>query len=686
MNHVPDLAESLPRPRTVDLLWKRGFDLSVAAVALIVLSPLMLAAALAIKLTSPGPVLYLQPRRGKDGQVFNVFKLRTLKYDRCDAPDTRDVKAVGDHDLRVFPVGRFLRQRGLDEIPQLWNVLRGEMSIVGPRPHALPHDDLFLMNVPGYAHRYTVKPGITGWAQVNGSRGSIHSFEDAGRRVRLDREYIRTRSLFLDIVVTFRTFSILAKGIDAKEARAPEMLSRTQSATARLNAARCDRDRGLESAAGSPRSRGTRSATAVLRKSLRAWASGGARDAFHAGLGVVDQGVTALGSLIPVVLLGRMAGAAELGVFSLAVSTALFAAIASQSLFLSGYPIFRAQAPSASALHTFHVVLFGVAMQAALIPVYLGLLHWTSRGGALDASASLAAIAFVVATTLRSYLRSVSLARRDLPKVLALDSLALVILSSLLAWLVMRGIVTVWNVFLVLAVANAIFAVAWSASYATRMAVSLSGAWRYLGRSVAFGRWALLGVGFGSMPYYLTPWLLGFVRGTEAIAVYAAASTVVGLANHGFIGLTRGIEARTAEAFHQGGVAALQESLRRTMWIVLPGLSAIVVVVWIAADFFGEVVLPSHAQETGAVARILSLALLAGSVRVLAGNALWAMSLPRATIPADLTRGVVSIGAGMLGAYYAGAVGCAMAVLLGDAISSVIVVVRYTAETRRRTA
>jgi O-antigen/teichoic acid export membrane protein len=409
----------------------------------------------------------------------------------------------------------------------------------------------------------------------------------------------------------------------------------------------------------------------------------GVRDAFHAALGVIDQGITALGSLIPVILLGRLAGANDLGIFSLAVSAALFASIASQSLFLSGYPIFRAQSRDESALYTSYVVAFGLAGQLVLVPVYLAVLYWTSAEGA---AGSLAAVAFVVATTLRSYLRTLSLARRDLPEILALDTLALVILSLLLASLALQGAVSVWSVFLALAAANAIFAVAWGIGYAKEVSFHIAGMREYFTRSVVFGRWALAGVGFGSVPYYLTPWLLALLRGTEETAVFAAASTVVGLANHALIGLTRGIEARTAEAFHNGRTAALRESIRRTAWIVMPGLTAIVIVIWLTAGLLGALVLPSHAQEAAAVARILSVALLIGSIRVIAGNGLWAMSLPRATFPADFTRGVVCVVFGVAGAWYAGAIGCAVAVLLGDAISSVMVVARYRAELRRRDA
>jgi O-antigen/teichoic acid export membrane protein len=409
-----------------------------------------------------------------------------------------------------------------------------------------------------------------------------------------------------------------------------------------------------------------------------------ARDIIQAVLGVLDQGVTALGSLIPVVLLGRIAGANQLGIFSLAVSAALFVAISSQSLFLSGYPIFRARNRGESATYTFHVVLFGLVTQALLIPVCVGVLAWMSDLGSSALPGGLAAVAFVTATALRSYFRTLSLARRDLPEILALDTLALLILSGLLAWLAANGEVSVWNVFLALSFANAVFAAAWCISYSRQMSIRLQETWRYLNRSLTFGGWAFAGAGFGSMPYYVTPWLLALTRGTEETAAYAAASSVVGLANHIFLGLTRGIEARTADALHQGGLPALQESLRRTMWIVLPALSAIVLAILLTADLLAEFMLPGRAAETADVARVLSVALLVGSFRVVAGNGLWAMSLPRATFAADFVRGVVCVGLGIVGAGYAGAVGCAVAVLLGDAISSIMVVARYRAELRSR--
>lgn len=216
MNPIPARFANPQRWRAPEVAGKRAFDLFVAVSLLIALSPLFLIAALAIKFTSPGPVFFRQPRYGKDWRVFNVCKFRTLDRDRCDAPGQRDVKPVGEHDSRVFPVGRFLRARGIDEFPQLWNVIRGEMSIVGPRPHALPHDDYFRANIPGYALRYAVRPGITGWAQVNGSRGQIRNLNEARQRLILDRHYIECASVPFDIEICLRTAQILFFGTDPK--------------------------------------------------------------------------------------------------------------------------------------------------------------------------------------------------------------------------------------------------------------------------------------------------------------------------------------------------------------------------------------------------------------------------------------------------------------------------------------
>src|SRR5262249_780714 len=146
---------------------KRCFDILIAGTALILLSPILLAVALAVAVSSGRPVFFRQRRRGFGGRVFNILKFRTMTV--CQ--DGTDVPQGQRNDPRITPLGAFLRRHSLDELPQLWNVVRGNMSLVGPRPHAEAHDDHYDPKIDDYALRHLVKPGITGWAQVNGWRG-----------------------------------------------------------------------------------------------------------------------------------------------------------------------------------------------------------------------------------------------------------------------------------------------------------------------------------------------------------------------------------------------------------------------------------------------------------------------------------------------------------------------------------
>ncbi len=395
-------------------------------------------------------------------------------------------------------------------------------------------------------------------------------------------------------------------------------------------------------------------------------------------VGVLDQGTVALAGAIPVVVLGRLAGAGELGLYSLAVSAALFATIAIQSLFLSGYPIFRAEDRASADRQTFHVVLFGFGAQAVLAPLSLGsLLAFAYLG--LRLPLGLAMAAFVTTTVLRAYLRTLSLLRRDLLAILALDSIAVVVVTALLAAVLARGTIGAGSFFVALSITNALFIAVWCRCYADKLRPSLAGAYRYLLRSTRFGGWAFAAVTFGSMPYYLIPWILVLMQGGEATGVYAAGSTIAGFVNHAMLGLLRGVEARTAEAFRDGP-AQLRSALIRTFWIVLPTLLVLVAAVFLLADFACEIVLPGRGAEAGAVARLLSLALVVGSVRVIIGNGLWAMGLPRATLRADFFRGVASVGLAIVGARYAGALGCAAAMLVGDIGSTLLLVGRYRSE------
>jgi undecaprenyl-phosphate galactose phosphotransferase/putative colanic acid biosynthesis UDP-glucose lipid carrier transferase len=180
---------------------KSVVDISLGALALVLLSPVMLAALIAIKLDSKGPVLFHQTRTGKDGVPFRIYKFRTMDVLE-DGPTI--LQACRD-DPRVTRVGRWLRASSVDELPQLFNVLRGEMSLVGPRPHAVAHDQLYSKQIPNYVLRQHVKPGITGWAQVNGYRGETSSLELMQRRVDLDIWYAQNVSVLLDLEILVRT-------------------------------------------------------------------------------------------------------------------------------------------------------------------------------------------------------------------------------------------------------------------------------------------------------------------------------------------------------------------------------------------------------------------------------------------------------------------------------------------------
>jgi Undecaprenyl-phosphate glucose phosphotransferase len=181
---------------------KRIMDIFVGGLALVFFLPIMVLTAVAIKLDSPGPVIFRQNRKGFNGKEFVIFKFRTMTVQE-NGPAV--VQATRD-DARVTPIGRLLRSASIDELPQLLNVLSGDMSLIGPRPHALAHDSYFEGILSDYAFRNHVKPGITGWAQCNGSRGATPSIEHIAERVKLDLWYINNWSLWLDIQILMKTF------------------------------------------------------------------------------------------------------------------------------------------------------------------------------------------------------------------------------------------------------------------------------------------------------------------------------------------------------------------------------------------------------------------------------------------------------------------------------------------------
>jgi putative colanic acid biosynthesis UDP-glucose lipid carrier transferase len=191
-------------------LIKRLSDMLIACAAIVLTAPLMLGIAIAIKLKMPGPVLFKQRRYGLDGEQIVVWKFRTMKVQE----DGAQVRQATKDDDRVTPLGRFLRRTSLDELPQFFNVLQGSMSVVGPRPHAVAHNEMYRKLIKGYMIRHKVKPGITGWAQVNGARGETDTVDKMKRRIEFDLEYLRSWSLRLDVAIIWRTVVQAVRGDD----------------------------------------------------------------------------------------------------------------------------------------------------------------------------------------------------------------------------------------------------------------------------------------------------------------------------------------------------------------------------------------------------------------------------------------------------------------------------------------
>jgi Undecaprenyl-phosphate glucose phosphotransferase len=185
----------------VEIARKRLFDLVVAAIALIALTPLLIAVAALVWLDGPGPIFFVQRRYGFNQQPFRIIKFRTMRT----LDDGPHIAQATRNDPRTTRLGRFLRRWNIDEIPQLFNVLTGDMSLVGPRPHALAHDHDYEQRISLYARRHNVKPGITGWAQIHGYRGEIDTEEKMRKRVEHDLFYIDNWSLWLDLQIILRT-------------------------------------------------------------------------------------------------------------------------------------------------------------------------------------------------------------------------------------------------------------------------------------------------------------------------------------------------------------------------------------------------------------------------------------------------------------------------------------------------
>ena len=205
MNGVPVVGLCETPFTGTNSLVKRLSDIVLASLILVLISPVMLAIAIGVKLGSPGPVIFRQRRNGLDGEEIVVYKFRSMR-----AQDDGDVvQQATKEDPRITPFGRFLRRSSLDELPQFINVLQGRMSIVGPRPHAVAHNEQYRQLIKAYMVRHKVKPGITGWAQIHGHRGETDTIDKMQARVEYDLEYLRNWSLGLDLQIIVRTIKLV---------------------------------------------------------------------------------------------------------------------------------------------------------------------------------------------------------------------------------------------------------------------------------------------------------------------------------------------------------------------------------------------------------------------------------------------------------------------------------------------
>ena len=198
---LEDLRLWVPSQAAAGLDAKRLLDIAVSLTLIVLLLPVLALITLAVALESRGPVLFCQHRRGRHGRIFAMFKFRSMRVLENGA----EVVQAKENDPRVTRAGRILRSTSLDELPQLFNVLTGETSLVGPRPHAVAHDDFYGARIANYALRQRVKPGMTGWAQVNGARGETPELHHMQARVDLDAWYVAHQSVLLDLKILAMT-------------------------------------------------------------------------------------------------------------------------------------------------------------------------------------------------------------------------------------------------------------------------------------------------------------------------------------------------------------------------------------------------------------------------------------------------------------------------------------------------
>ena len=181
-------------------------DKILAVLFLLLFAPVLALVALAIRLDSKGPILFRQKRFGYNNQVFEIYKFRSMYYDR---PSEDSTPQATRNDPRITRIGRIIRRTSLDELPQLFNVLNGTMSLVGPRPHSVEHNEEYAPLIRSYFARHRVKPGMTGWAQINGLRGETDTLDKMEERVRYDAHYAENGSLIFDLQILFKTIFVL---------------------------------------------------------------------------------------------------------------------------------------------------------------------------------------------------------------------------------------------------------------------------------------------------------------------------------------------------------------------------------------------------------------------------------------------------------------------------------------------
>ncbi|GHD05644.1 glycosyl transferase [Tianweitania populi] len=213
IEHLSENTLGSLNPNMLYLKVKQSIDWIAALSMLVVLSPILLAIGLAIRWDSPGPALFRQQRMGYRGEPFQMVKFRTMRAEQPRG-ERREAAITRDNDTRITRLGRFLRRTRIDELPQAINILRGEMSWIGPRPEAMALSELYEEKLPFYRYRHIVRPGITGWAQVN--QGHVHSVDDVLSKLHFDFYYIKNFSPWLDLVIVLRTIKTMLTGFGAK--------------------------------------------------------------------------------------------------------------------------------------------------------------------------------------------------------------------------------------------------------------------------------------------------------------------------------------------------------------------------------------------------------------------------------------------------------------------------------------